>query len=340
MGSCARAPRAFGSVATCAGSYTETATAGEVTAALRGAVDSRCKTPRVCHIWTPRPAAVYSTPRYAYFVFGRCKVTIASRNEDNLKNAVKDFQERLLQEKEKDRATFLPCNIRKEDQVKTLVQHTLDKHGRLDFLVNNGGGQFVSPAGNISLKGWNAVVETNLTGTFIMCREAYQQWMEEHGGAIVNVVMENCRGFPLAVHSGAARAGVENLTRTLSIEWAANGVRVNAVMPGVIYSESAAKNYQGDLFGTIRPRLPAKRSGTTQELSSAVCFLLSPGASYVSGATLVVDAASRFYPALTFEIPGRHRKSEPCRFAIQPSGAKITKHEFTSGLEQSNYNMM
>lgn len=102
-----------------------------------------------------------------------CSVTIASRNEDNLKNAVTNFQERLLPEKEKDRATFLPCNIRKEDQVKALFRHTLDKHGRLDFLVNNGGGQFLSTADSISLKGWNAVVETNLTGTFLMCREGY-----------------------------------------------------------------------------------------------------------------------------------------------------------------------
>ncbi|KAL1416726.1 hypothetical protein MTO96_000676 [Rhipicephalus appendiculatus] len=243
-----------------------------------------------------------------------CSVNIASRNEDNLKNAVKDFQERLLPDKEKSRATYMPCNIRKEDQVKTLIQHTLDKHGRLDFLVNSGGGQFVSEAKSISLKGWNAVVETNLTGTFLMCQEAYQQWMEKHGGAIVSVIIENSRGFPMAVHSGAARAGVENMTRSLSIEWAANGVRVNAIKPGFIYSESAAKNYQHDLFTMIRPRLPAKRVGTTQEVSSAICFLLSPGASYVSGTTLTVDAAGTFYPALTYEIPDHDRwpKHDSC----------------------------
>lgn len=243
-----------------------------------------------------------------------CSVTIASRNEDNLKNAVRDFQERLLPEEEKDRATFVPCNVRKEEQVKTLIKQTLDKHGRLDFLVNNGGGQFVSSAESISLKGWNAVVETNLTGTFLMCREAYQQWMEQHGGAIVNITMENSKGFPMFSHSGAARAGVENLTRTLSIEWAASGVRVNAIKPGIIFSETAAKNYEGDLFELVRPRLPAKRPGTTQEVSSAVCFLLSPGASYVSGATLSVDAASSFYPAVSFEIPEHDRwpKHDSC----------------------------
>ncbi|KAL1416731.1 hypothetical protein MTO96_000679 [Rhipicephalus appendiculatus] len=243
-----------------------------------------------------------------------CSVNIASRNEDNLKNAVKDFQERLLPDKEKNRATYVQCNIRKEDQVKTLIKQTLDKHGRLDFLVNNGGGQFVSTAESISFKGWNAVVETNLTGTFILCREAYQQWMEQHGGAIVNMIMDNSRGLPLFSHSAAARAGVENLTRSLSVEWASSGVRVNAIKPGIIYSETAAKNYEGDLFELVRPRLPAKRPGTAQEVSSAVCFLLSPGASYVSGATLTVDAAGALYPALTFEIPEHDRwpKHDSC----------------------------
>nr|XP_037277631.1 peroxisomal trans-2-enoyl-CoA reductase-like isoform X2 [Rhipicephalus microplus] len=194
-----------------------------------------------------------------------CSVNIASRNEDNLKNAVKDFQERLLPDREKNRATYMPCNIRKEDQVKTLIQQTLDKHGSLDFLVNNGGGQFLSEAKSISLKGWNAVIKTNLTGKFFMCQEAYQRWMEKHGGAIVNVIIENSRGFPMVAPSGAARAGVENLTRSLSIEWAASGVRVNALKPGFIYSESAAKNQRHDLFATIRLLLPARRVGTTRE---------------------------------------------------------------------------
>uniref|UniRef100_A0A1E1X9R6 Peroxisomal trans-2-enoyl-CoA reductase n=1 Tax=Amblyomma aureolatum TaxID=187763 RepID=A0A1E1X9R6_9ACAR len=252
-------------------------------------------------------------------------VTIASRNEDNLKSAVKDFQNRILPADEKERATFMPCNIRKEDQVKQLFRYTLDKYGRLDFLVNNGGGQFVSTVDNTSLKGWNAVVETNLTGTFLMCREAYQQWMEEHGGAIVNIIMENTRGFPLVAHSGAARAGVENLTRSLSIEWAASGIRINAVMPGVIYSETAAKNYETDLFRLVRPQLPAKRHGTPQEVSSAVCFLLSPGASYISGATLVVDAASRFYPTITLEIPEHDRwpKHDSCSDSDTKASSKL-----------------
>lgn len=232
-----------------------------------------------------------------------CNVTIASRNEENLAAAVKELQERVLSKDEQSRINFLLCNIRKEDQVQNLIRDTLNRHGGLDFLVNNGGGQFPCRAEDISLKGWNAVVETNLTGTFLVCKEAYTQWMQKHGGSIVNIVMENSRGYPMAGHSGAARAGVQNLTQTLAVEWAESGVRINSLEPGCIYSESAAKNYSSDLFSIVRPRLPAKRTGTPQEVSSAVCFLLSPGASYISGTSLQVDAATHLYPSLTFDIP-------------------------------------
>lgn len=243
-----------------------------------------------------------------------CSVTIASRNEKNLKHAVEDFKTTLLPGDEAHRASFVPCNIRKEEQVTALFRQVLDKYGHVDFLVNNGGGQFLSLAEKISLKGWNAVVETNLTGAFLMCREAYQVWMAKHGGSIVNITMVNTRGCPWAAHSGAARAGTENLTKSLAIEWAERGIRVNAVAPGVIYSETAAKNYQGDFLTSHAARIPAKRTGIPKEVSSAVCFLLSPGASYVSGATLAVDAATELYPSLTYDIPEHDRwpKHDSC----------------------------
>ena len=102
-------------------------------------------------------------------------------------------------------------------------------------------------------------------------------------------------GFPLMAHTGAARAAVDNLTKTLAVEWAASGVRVNSVAPGVIFSPTAAANYERvkpTLFQDAVESIPARRCGTPEEVSAAVCWLLSPAASFVSGATLRVDAAS------------------------------------------------
>ena len=101
----------------------------------------------------------------------------------------------------------LRCNIRREEDVRSLHEFTLDKFGRLDFLVNNGGGQFPCGAADMTLKGWNAVVETNLTGTYLMCREAHRQFMGEHGGAIVNIIADMFRGFPMMSHTGKEGRG-------------------------------------------------------------------------------------------------------------------------------------
>uniref|UniRef100_A0A8C9ELT5 Peroxisomal trans-2-enoyl-CoA reductase n=1 Tax=Pavo cristatus TaxID=9049 RepID=A0A8C9ELT5_PAVCR len=115
--------------------------------------------------------------------------------------------------------------------VEALVKTTLDLHGKIDFLVNNGGGQFASPSEAIRAKGWSAVIDTNLTGTFYCCKAVYNAWMQEHGGVIVNITAAVRNGFPGMSHSGAARAAVDNLTKTLALEWAHSGVRINSVAP-------------------------------------------------------------------------------------------------------------
>jgi len=176
-------------------------------------------------------------------------------------------------------------NIRKEEHVTSFVESVLSAFGRIDGLVNNGGGQFISPAESISKRGFSAVVETNLIGTFLMCKECYSQWMSEHGGSIVSIVLDLNTGFPGFAHSGASRAGVISLTQTLAAEWAPSGVRINAIAPGIIYSKSAMANY-GDAADVLLPEivkaLPSNRLGTVEETSSAVVFLLSEGASYVT----------------------------------------------------------
>lgn len=189
----------------------------------------------------------------------------------------------------------LVCDIRVEEQVKNTIAEVLREFGRIDGLVNNAGGQFPAPMEMISANGFEAVVRNNLQGTFLMMREAYNQWMSQHGGAIVNMTADMWGGMPGMAHSGAARAGVDNLTKTAAVEWAKSGVRVNAVAPGWIMS-SGMDTYQGDFRKTIIPMLaskvPLKRMGTESEVSSVICFLLSQGAAFVSGVTVRIDGAA------------------------------------------------
>jgi citronellol/citronellal dehydrogenase len=203
------------------------------------------------------------------------------------------------------RAEAHVCNIRDAEAVEALWAELAQRHGRVDGLVNNAGGQFLSPTEAISPKGWHAVVESNLTGTFYMTRAAFAHSLRAHGGAVVNVVMDHWRGFPGMAHSAAARAGVVNLTQTLAIEWAQYGVRVNAVAPGLIDSSGLA-HYGPEVaarLGRIASEVPAGRMGTEGEIAAAVIYLLSPAAAFVSGTTLKVDGAGSLYRLQGYEIP-------------------------------------
>ena len=191
-------------------------------------------------------------------------------------------------------ASVYPFDIRDEDAVRDNVAGILAERGRIHGLVNNAGGQFLSPLALISKNGFDAVVATNLTGGFLMAREVFTQCMADHGGAIVNMLADMWRGMPGMGHSGAARGGMENFTRTAAAEWSLAGVRVNAVAPGSILSsglQTYEKNVRSEIL-KLRHSVPLKRLGSEAEVSAAIVFLLSEGAAYITGTTLRIDGGS------------------------------------------------
>ncbi len=217
------------------------------------------------------------------------QVIVTGRKQEKLDHVVQEITQ------DGGKATGLICDIRDEEQVKSTIASIIEQFGKIDGLVNNAGGQFPSALEDISANGFDAVVRNNLNGTFLMMREAYNQWMKNHGGSMVNMTADMWGGMPSMGHSGAARSGVDNLTKTASVEWAKSGVRVNAVSPGWIMS-SGMDTYKGDFAKVIIPNLsnnvPLKRMGTESEVSSAICYLLSEASAFISGVTLRIDGAA------------------------------------------------
>jgi citronellol/citronellal dehydrogenase len=219
------------------------------------------------------------------------------------------------------RCDTVAFDIRDEDAVKANVVAVIAKHGPVSGLVNNAGGQFPAPLLAISKKGFDAVVANNLTGGFLMMRELFNQCMQAHGGAIVNMTADFRNGMPGMGHSGAARAGMSNLTMTAAFEWAHAGVRVNAVAPGWI--ASSGMDTYGGAMKAILPKLkqhvPLRRMGVEAEVSAAIVFLLSPAAAFITGVTLQIDGAaslgSEIFPlggtSTSKPFDGFHRASTP-----------------------------
>lgn len=211
-------------------------------------------------------------------------------------------------------ASWHSCDIRQEDGVVALVQDIVAAQGRIDGLVNNAGGQYMTPLAAISAKGWEAVLNTNLTGGFLVARECYRQAMSAHGGAIVNIVADMWGSMPGMGHSGAARAGMVSLTETAALEWAGSGVRVNALAPGYIAS-SGMDHYPPEAapqLRAMRKTVPLGRFGNEAEVSAAIVFLLSPAASFISGATLRVDGARpQMRMGWPFTLPDDEARQRP-----------------------------
>jgi len=235
------------------------------------------------------------------------RVVLIGRKEDKLRTVAGEILEDTGRE-----ALCFACDIRDEDKVRDTVAAIYKAVDRVDGLVNNAGGQFPSPVALISQKGWETVIRTNLTGGFLMAREVFTQGMNQNGGSIVNIVADMWGGMPGMAHSGAARAGMDNFTKTAALEWACCGVRVNAVAPGWIAS-SGMDTYPESMqrtIKTLRDAVPLKRLGLEAEVSSAICFLLCEGAAFISGDTLRIDGAASQGNVAMFPLPD-HRNSRP-----------------------------
>lgn len=258
-------------------------------------------------------------------------VLISGRSADKLERVAAEIRE------DGGRCAWRAFDIRDEEAVKANVAEVVASEGVVHGLVNNAGGQFPAPMMAISKRGFEAVVANNLTGGFLMMRELFLQSFQQHGGAIVNMTADFRNGMPGMAHSGAARAGMSNLTMTASFEWASFGVRVNAVAPGWI--ASSGMDTYGGAMRTLIPKLkrhvPMRRLGLEAEVSAAIVFLLSPGASFITGVTLQIDGGaslgSPLFPSVdharSVPFDGFHRAATPDVLRQDADAAPAAKPE-------------
>ncbi len=189
----------------------------------------------------------------------------------------------------------LPCDIREVEQIAAFVDAVGEKLGPATLLVNNAGGQFPTTAEQVTPRGWEAVIRNNLNGTFFMTQAvANKHMIPRKRGRILNIIANIARGFPGMVHTGAARAGVDNLTKTLAIEWAQHNIQVNAIAPGIIKS-TGTDQYPQELLEMSRQRTPMKRWGTPDEVADLAAYLASDAASYVTGETWYIDGGAHLW---------------------------------------------
>ena len=210
------------------------------------------------------------------------KIVIAGRRQDVLDKAAKELGKNALAVK---------ADIRNEKDVASLFRHAFDKFGRIDILVNNAGGQFIAPFEKISANGFDAVVKTNLYGTWFCCKEA-MKYMAKKGGKIINIVhIYAIRAAPGLAHSGAARAGIVNLTKTLAIELAKYKINVNAIAPGITVTKGFKEEMINNkaMMEELQKTIPLQRFAEPKEIASLVAFLASGASDFITGQVIAID---------------------------------------------------
>jgi NAD(P)-dependent dehydrogenase (short-subunit alcohol dehydrogenase family) len=214
------------------------------------------------------------------------RVVIASRSAEHHQGLLEEARERGWQ------AEAVVLDVREAAEVERSAAELRRRHGRVDLLVNNAAGNFLCPAERLSARGWRAVLGIVLDGTFYASRYFGRGMIRDGGGQILNVVATYAwTGMPGVVHSASAKAGVLAMTRSLAVEWARHGIRVNAVAPGPFHSEGAASNLWPDsgMRQRIEQAIPLGRLATAEEVAGHCLYLLSPACEYVNGECFVVD---------------------------------------------------
>lgn len=215
-------------------------------------------------------------------------VCISGRKEDKLRQAVDQLAAY-------GNVCYCVCDIRELEQVQNLADFLDSQYGRLHILVNNAGGQFPSLAEQITPKGFQAVINNNLNGTWnVTYTLANRFFIPSRMGNIINIIANIYRGFPGMMHTGAARAGVDNMTKTLAVEWSPYNLRVNAIAPGIINS-SGLLQYPDEIKRGIADTIPLKRLGEVSEVAYLAVFLASSMAAYITGETIYIDGGQRLW---------------------------------------------
>lgn len=224
-------------------------------------------------------------------VFGAhgARVAIASRNQERLESAAEELRGEGVD------VHVGVCDVRDAAAVQQVVADIVDQYGRLDVVVNNAAGNFPAPMTNISPNGFKAVVDIDLLGTYNVSRAAFDAWLRDHGGNIVNISAPfEMRGVSLQAHVAAAKAGVDSLTRTCAVEWGPYGVRVNAIAPGAIGATEGMRRFAEAVPGSEErgPNNPVGLLGHGADIAYTALFLCSPAARFVSGQVVAVDGAA------------------------------------------------
>ena len=226
------------------------------------------------------------------------QVVIAGRREDVLGETADEIRA------DGGRCEFETMDVRDDESVTGAIAKIVERVGPIHGLYNNAGGQFAAPAEKISPSAFRKVVDLNLNGTFQVTRAVFEASMKEHGGSVVNMLADIRNGYVGMVHSAAARAGIENMTITLALEWSRYDIRMNCVAPGTILSSGMRTYPEAIQEQAVKGAgvVPASRLGTESEVSSVVTFLLSPGSTFVTGQTLAIDGGSSYEKSTLFKV--------------------------------------